>query len=78
MSSVASGIINNKENLTKEHSEITENAVREMSKHGIVTVGDFSCGDITWISLDCILAEYQICVYLTHNLFLTDHVLQDR
>ena len=52
------------------------NAIREVSKGNCIIKEDYNHGNIKWDTLKGTGVEYQKCLYLVQDNFLTQHVLE--
>ena len=63
-------------NITKHNNENIHNAISEVSTGYCIIMGDFTHGNIKWDTLQSTGVEYQKCVCLVQDNFLTQHVLE--
>ena len=63
-------------NIDKEDNTKLQNAIKEVSKGECIIIGDFSHGHIQWKSLESTGGEDQQFLFLIHDSFLTQHVLE--
>ena len=73
---VTIGVVYRCPNITKQNNEKIHNAISEVSKGDCIIMGDFNHGNIKWNTLQSTGVEYQKCLCLVQDDFLTQHVLE--
>ena len=75
-STLTIGVVCRSPNIGQEEDVKLQKAIREVSKGECVIMGYFNHGHIQWESLESAGGDDQLFLLLTHDCFLTQHVLE--
>ena len=73
---VTIGVVYRCPNVTKQNNEKIHNVISEVSKGDCIIMGDFNHGNIKWDTLQSTGVEYQTCLGLVQDYFLTQHLFE--
>ena len=72
---VTIGVVYRCPNITKQNNEKIHNGKSEVSKGDCIIVRDFKHGNIKWDTLGSTGVEYQKCLCLVQDNFVTQHIV---